>query len=112
MALLYADEDFDYTVVERLRRMGHDVLTVQEAGRMGGSDTQVLADATAIQRAVLTFNRCDFVRLHRQNPTHNGIISCTRDDDADALAARIDASIAAAGPLAGQHIRVNKPATP
>lgn len=50
MASLYADEDFDYTVVERLRRMGHDVLTVQEAGRRGGTDAQVLAEATTDHR--------------------------------------------------------------
>jgi hypothetical protein len=112
MALLYADEDFDYTVVERLRGMGHDVLTVQEAGRRGGGDGQVLADATTDHRSVLTFNRWDFERLHRQNSAHAGIISCTRDDEADALAARINSSILAAGILAGQHIRVNRPSTP
>ena len=35
MALLYADENFDYPVVEFLRQLGHGVLTVQEAGRRG-----------------------------------------------------------------------------
>jgi hypothetical protein len=44
MALLYADEDFHYGVVQRLRNLGHDVVTVQEAGRDGGNDPQVLAD--------------------------------------------------------------------
>jgi hypothetical protein len=33
MARLYADEDFDYPIVEELRHLGHDVLTVQEAGQ-------------------------------------------------------------------------------
>ena len=112
MALLYADEDFDYSVVEALRPLGHDVLTVQEAGRAGGDDPQVLADATVAGRAVLTHNRWDFERLHRQDPNHAGIISCTRDEDTDALAARIDQAIAAAGALAGQHIRVNRPPVP
>jgi hypothetical protein len=109
---LYADEDSDYPVVERLRRLGHDVLTVQEAGRRGSSDAQVLGDATAAGRTVLTHNRWHFERLHRQDPSHAGIISCTPDDDLDALAARIDQAIAAAGSLAGQHIRVNRPAVP
>src|SRR5438105_149972 len=112
MALLYADEDFDYTVVEPLRRLGHDVLRVQEAGRCGGDDAQVLADATTAGRAVLTHNRWDFVRLHRRVPNHAGIISCTRDEDKDALAARIDQAIASSGSLAGQHIRINRPAGP
>ncbi len=33
MAKLYADEQFPYPVVEVLRRLGHDVLTVQESGK-------------------------------------------------------------------------------
>jgi len=112
MAFLYADEDFDHEVVEALRRLGHDVVTVQEAGRCGGDDPQVLADATVDGRAVLTHNRWDFERLHRKNRNHAGIISCTRDEDKDAVARRIDQAIAATGPLVGNHIRVNKPAKP
>ncbi len=112
MASLYADEDFDYFVVESLRRLGHNVLTVPEAGRAGSNDAQVLADGTAAGRAVLTHNRWDFERLHRRNPAHAGIISCTRDEDADALASRIDQAIAAEGDLAGKHVRINLPANP
>ncbi len=33
MARLYADEQFPYEVVEHLRDLGHDVVTVQEAGK-------------------------------------------------------------------------------
>jgi prophage DNA circulation protein len=112
VARLYADEDFHFGVVERLRNLGHDVVTVQGAGRSGSSDPQVLGDATADNRAVLTFNRRDFARLHQQSAAHAGIISCTRDDDLDALAARIDKAIAATGALAGQHLRVNRPPPP
>lgn len=108
MSLLYADEDFDYSVVERLRCMSYDVLTVQEAGRRGGSDADVLADATAANRGVLTFNRWDFERLHRQSQAHAGIISCSRDDDVEVLANRIDQAIKQAGNLRGLHIRVNR----
>ncbi len=43
MARLYADEDFPLPVVEELRRLGHDVRTVQEAGRAN----QGIDDATA-----------------------------------------------------------------
>jgi hypothetical protein len=112
MTRLYADEDFHFGVVERLRLLGHDVVTVQEAGRAGGIDTQVLADATADSRAVLTFNRRHFGRLHRQKPLHAGIVSCTRDDDLDGLATRIDRTITGAGSLAGQHLRINRPPSP
>jgi hypothetical protein len=76
---LYADEDFDYPVVEELRRLGYDVLTVPEAGQAGQPDPAVLAYAVGQGRAVLTHNRRHFIRLHRQSPFHCGIIVCTRD---------------------------------
>ena len=59
MARLYSDEDFSYPVVAELRRLGHDVLTAQEAGQgnLGVTDSAVLAFAIAQDRAVLTFNR-------------------------------------------------------
>src|SRR5262245_39081212 len=108
MALLYADENFDYRVVECLRRLGHDVATVKEVGRGGRDDAQVLADATAQGRAVLTFNRWHFERLHRQSTAHGGAVSCSWDRDRAALAGRIDLAINVAGSLAGQHVRVNR----
>lgn len=79
MAHLYADENFDRAVVERLRTLGHDVLTVQEAGQQGGADAVVLAYATSMDRAVLTFNRRHFVRLHSRTAAHEGIVVCTAD---------------------------------
>ena len=89
MAQCYADGNFDYPVVERLRVLGHDVVTVQEAGEQGGDDDHVLATATASNRIVLTFDRRDFTRLHKKSLAHAGIISCTWDADSDALASRI-----------------------
>ena len=47
MARIYADENFDYSIMERLRALGHDVLMVREAGERGGDGTRVLARATA-----------------------------------------------------------------
>jgi hypothetical protein len=109
MAQLYADEDFPGPVVELLRDLGHDVVTVQEAGRLGGSDAQVLADATAEGRAVLTHNRRHFKRLHALHP-HAGIIACTRDkDDLSGLAQRIHDAVVAAPSLADQFIRIIRP---
>jgi uncharacterized protein DUF5615 len=109
MADFYADENFDYPVVEHLRLLGYNVLTVQEASERGGDDAHVLATATALGRAVLTFNRRDFIRLHKNLPAHAGIVICTWDPDSDALAGRIDKEVTAAGPLTGQHVRVNRP---
>jgi hypothetical protein len=108
MARFYADENFSLPVVIRLRTLGHDVLTVQEAGEVGGDDARVLAYATLAGRIVLTFDRRDFERLHRASSNHAGIVRCTFDTP-DALAMRIDVAIAGTGSLAGQHVRVNRP---
>ena len=85
--LLYADEDFSHHVVEELRRLGHDVLTVQEDGRRGTPDPGVLARARVLGRVVLTHNRRDFERLHRQGVSHRGIVSATHDPHNDAALA-------------------------
>jgi hypothetical protein len=108
MALLYADENFDLGVVVELRRRGHDVRTVQEAGAQGRDDATVLADASAEGRAVLTFNRKDFFRLHRHSMAHAGIVACTSDPDAVALAMRIRHAVTSAGVTSGQCLWVTR----
>jgi hypothetical protein len=114
VAELYANENFPRQVVERLRALGHDVLTTQEAGNAdrGVPDDAVLAFATERARAVLTLNRRDFIRLHRQRSDHAGIIVCTQDADVEGQAERIDQAIAGCGPLPGQLLRVNRPQSP
>jgi hypothetical protein len=114
MADLYADEDFPQPVVERLRALGHDVLTANEDGRAGQSvaDVDVLARATALGRAVLTHNRDDFRKLHAADPNHAGIVTATRDADVAALAGRIDAAINSVPTLSGQLVRVVRPNPP
>ena len=109
---LYADEDFPLTVVEELRRLGHDVLTAQEDGYQSRPDSDVLARAHALGRSVLTHNCCHFERLHRQGLPHSGILSATQDpNNPDALAARIHSSLT--GRSRGRwHIRVNRPQKP
>jgi predicted nuclease of predicted toxin-antitoxin system len=81
MARLYADEQYPYPIVEFLRALGHDVVTVQEAGKANQKipDSDVLAFATLENRAVLTQNRKDFFRLHRTQSDHAGIVACTND---------------------------------
>lgn len=116
MALLYSDENFDHRVVAQLRSMGHDILTAQQAGQanQGIPDPQVLAFATARGRAVLTFNRRHFIRLHQctlSGGSHAGIIVCTSDSDAAALTQRIDQAIAALQSLADQLVRIRKPSS-
>ena len=74
MARLYANENFPFPVVEELRRLGHDVVTVAETGRANQqlSDPAVLEFAISEGRAVLTHNRKHFFALHRQRPGHAG----------------------------------------
>ena len=112
MARLYADEDFSYPVVQRLRQLGHDLLTAHEAGQAGQSSTDaaVLAFATAAGRAVVTFNRRHFIRLHVEVSSHAGIIVCTRDDDVVALADRIHQQLQQVPTLQDQLFRIKRPA--
>jgi predicted nuclease of predicted toxin-antitoxin system len=113
MARLYADEQFPRAVSEMLRMIGHDVLTVQEAGNanLGIPDEDVLAFAVGDNRAVVTLNRQDFIRLHRVNSEHFGIVVCTNDTDRLRMATRIDEAIAAEESLQGKLIRVVRPAS-
>ena len=97
MAKLYSNENFHRSVVLFLKNLGHDVLTTKEARRanQGIPDEDVLHFAISQNRIVLTFDRPDFIRLHRKNPTHSGIIACTEDTDSEALAQRIHAALLA-----------------
>ncbi|NET88685.1 MAG: hypothetical protein F6K45_11435 [Kamptonema sp. SIO1D9] len=111
MALLYADENFPLPVVEFLRTFGHDVLTAQEAGNanLGIPDEDVLEFATNCDRAVLTGNRHDFVKLHSLQPNHAGIIVCSEDLNFERFARRIDEAIEREESLINKLIRVNRP---
>jgi predicted nuclease of predicted toxin-antitoxin system len=113
MARLYADEQFPRVVSELLRTMGHDVLTVQEAGNanLGIPDEDVPAFAIRDNRAVITLNRQDFARLHRGNSQHFGIIVCTNDTDRLQMATRIDEAISALESLESESIGLPTPKT-
>ena len=110
MARLYSNENFPLPVVEKLRGLGHDVLTIQESGRADQAlpDKEVLAFATREHRALLSLNRLHFIRLHREQPAHAGIIVCKFDPNFDAQAERIHKTIAGQVALAGQLLRVNR----
>jgi len=112
VARLYANENFPLPVVEELRRLGHDVLTIQETGQAGQAvpDEDVLAFAVADHRAVLTLNRKHFIRLHYAQPNHSGIIVCTVDPDFIGQASRIHVAVESQAQLDGELICVNRPA--
>jgi hypothetical protein len=112
MACLYSNENFPLPAVEALRQLGHDVLTTQERGCGGLAvpDSDVLRFASSDQRAVLTFNRRHFARLHSSDSNHAGIIVCTFDFNFSRLAQHIDQAITPSASLDRQLIRVNRAA--
>lgn len=83
MFRFYANENFSSLLVNDLRRLGHDILTSYEAGNANQRipDEQVLAKATLADRCVITFNRDDFLKLHRSGFQHSGIVVCKDDRD-------------------------------
>lgn len=112
MVRCFADENFPQPVVAALRALGHDVLTIAEIGRanQGWADDEVLAYATAHRRVLLTVNRMHFRRLHQHQSAHAGIVACTEDVDFDGLARRVHDPLARSTSVAGQFIRIYKPA--
>ena len=79
---LYLDEDSGRKrLVVAFRAAGVDILTTQEAGRLGEADDDQLAFAVSEGRALYTANKADFARLHSSylaaGSRHAGIIICT-----------------------------------
>jgi predicted nuclease of predicted toxin-antitoxin system len=112
MANLYADEQFPKNTTIALRALGHDVLTVQEAGNANQRipDEDVLAFATTNNRAVITLNRGDFIRLHKQSINHAGIIACSENNNFERLAEKIHEAISPLDSMNEQLIRVYRDA--
>ena len=110
MARLLADENCSGPVIEELRRLGHDVVTVADEGlaNQRTPDQDVLRRAREIGRSVLTYDRWDYVRLHRNSDAHEGIVICTPDADYQALAARIHAVISASPVMSGKLLRIDR----
>lgn len=110
MARLFADENFPDPAVERLRNLGHDVLTIAEVNLagLGIPDADVLAFAHADGRAVLTHNRKHFRNLHHAGWPHSGMVLCTEDTDFNALAVRVDQALSQTIRLTGKIIRVTR----
>jgi predicted nuclease of predicted toxin-antitoxin system len=107
---LLADENFPFPVVEALRTLGSDVLTLSDLGKAGQAltDDAVLKLASDDSRAVVTLNRKHFVRLHHSSPDHSGIVVCSFDINFDSQAMRIKAAIAAQSSLVGRLLRINR----
>ena len=112
MARLLADENVPLPVVEALRRLGHDVVTLADVGHAQEAmpDEAVLHLAIAAGRAVVTLNRRHFVRLHWERPVHAGIVVCTLDLDFEGQAHRVDAALRGHKALTGCLLRITRAA--
>ena len=110
MFRFYANENLTFELVELLRQQGYEVLTSLEAGNANQRipDDQVLRTATADNRAVLTFNRDDFLRLHRSGVNHSGIIICKDDSDLSGLSQALHDYLMAQEILQNRLLRVLK----
>ncbi len=111
MARLYSNENFPLPVVEELRQLGHDILTIQETGKaeQAMTDEEVLEFANEKQRILLTLNRRHFIRLHNKRQPHAGILACTFDPDFSAFAARIDKAFREETNFTKKVVRINRP---
>jgi len=81
MIRFYSNENLAIDLVEAIRDLGYDVLTSYDAqqANQGIPDDEVLRYATINHRCVLTFNRGDFLKLHRSQVDHCGIIACREE---------------------------------
>lgn len=113
MAKLFGDENFSARAMNKLKDLGHETLTAQEAGMANQkiTDDVILQFASSEGRAVVTFDRRDYYRLHQEKPNHAGIIACTSNPDIEALATQIDQEIDLEGTLDNKFIRVYRPKT-
>ena len=62
----FLNEHLSPRLAAQLRRQGFDAISSQEAKRPSEGDEEQLAFAASEQRALVTFNVGDFVRLHEQ----------------------------------------------
>lgn len=114
LKLLIDEDTLAKPLVNSLRKAGHDVITVNEAGLSGTIDPLVLDYARRTERVLLTYNGKDFVALHTANSSHPGIVAIYRDSNRFKNMSRREivkaiANLEAAQiPLAGQFVNLNQ----
>lgn len=113
IARLYSNENFPLDIVNKLRYLGHDVLTSYDAkqANQGIPDDDVLKFAHQQERVVITLNREDFMELHKRGQEHSGIILCKEcqgNFDYEQQALKIHELISDACELKSRLFRVKK----
>ena len=114
LRLLIDEDSLAKVLVKLLRKAGHDVVTVNEAGLSGKLDEEVFDYARARRRLVLTRNYDDFQALHFSKPIHPGILIIYNNHDYSknmsfkAIVSAIANLETANIPLANQFISLNQ----
>ncbi len=89
---VYLDEDVSVVVAAILKARGFDPITTRDAGQLGQPDNPQLTFAATNGRVLLTHNKVDFERLHREwlerGKPHAGIVIARRRAPVD-LASRV-----------------------
>ncbi|MCK4575567.1 DUF5615 family PIN-like protein [candidate division WOR-3 bacterium] len=79
---LYLDEDVSVLLSELLKGRGYKSLTTRDAGMLGKKDSEQLDYAISQKSVLLTHNRVDFEKLHKEyiqsGKEHYGIIIAKR----------------------------------
>ena len=70
---LFADENIDRQIIERLRKEGHEVLSVLD-GEIGLNDEQVLTKANHASAILLTNDKDFGEAVYRQKKAFHGVI--------------------------------------
>ena len=113
LQLLIDEDSQDKVLVKLLRKAGHEVITVNEAGLTSQPDRVVFRYAADNNRVILTLNCRDFQALHEDNPHHSGILAVYKNDDYSKdlnfkEIVKAIANLEASGiPLANQFISLN-----
>lgn len=112
MARFYSNENIALQLVIALRALGHDVMTSFDAGNANTAvpDADVSAFSANSGRILLTYNRRDFLHLHRSGMhEHAGMVLLTFDPDSHKQAKRIAEAVESIAEVKNQVIRVNRP---
>ena len=68
-----ADEHIELSIVTGLKLLGIDIISINEAGKRGSDDEEILSFAKENDRIVITRDS-DFVKLHSKGISHAGVV--------------------------------------
>jgi len=107
---LLLDENISPAVALTVAAEGIDACHVRDRGLLGATDREVLDRAFDEDRALVTSNVNDFLKLARARELHAGIVLLERGgllrDEQSALVRRAVAAITAHGVLVNEVLRV------